>query len=179
MQLIRWESALLPRCPTCTKSFVLHEFKCPNPAPMLALSFNLCVGGPFGWWDDHYSLISKRKGPGIQSGILSHYCALLNIQPITRIKMLTFCLWNLTIQYSWRHTQYKQDITFIVVSTQSPVSAVHWSPVDKNLVVSGDEKGVVVVHWFNTGDSASFFPEPRTIFCLTCSPHTWDCVAVG
>uniref|UniRef100_A0A671TZD5 Gem nuclear organelle associated protein 5 n=1 Tax=Sparus aurata TaxID=8175 RepID=A0A671TZD5_SPAAU len=56
---------------------------------------------------------------------------------------------------------------------------VHWSPVDKNLVVSGDEKGVVVCHWFHTGDTASFFPEPRTIFCLTCSPHTWSTVAVG
>ncbi|XP_030601912.1 gem-associated protein 5 [Archocentrus centrarchus] len=62
---------------------------------------------------------------------------------------------------------------------QSPVSAVHWSPVDKNLVVSGDEKGVVVCHWYHTGDTASFFPEPRTIFCLTCSPHTWNYVAVG
>ncbi|KAM6907183.1 gem-associated protein 5 [Xenentodon cancila] len=62
---------------------------------------------------------------------------------------------------------------------QNPVSAVHWSPVDKNLVVSGDEKGVVVCHWFHTGDTSSFFPEPRTIFCLTCSPHTWSSVAVG
>ncbi|KAJ4930287.1 hypothetical protein JOQ06_019292 [Pogonophryne albipinna] len=62
---------------------------------------------------------------------------------------------------------------------QSSVSAVHWSPVDKNLVVSGDEKGVVVCHWYNTGDTTSFFPEPRTIFCLTCSPHTWSTVAVG
>ncbi|XP_075958255.1 gem-associated protein 5 isoform X1 [Anarhichas minor] len=62
---------------------------------------------------------------------------------------------------------------------QSPVAAVHWSPVDKNLVVSGDEKGIVVCHWYNTGDTASFFPEPRTIFCLTCSPHTWSSVAVG
>ncbi|XP_042354828.1 gem-associated protein 5 [Plectropomus leopardus] len=62
---------------------------------------------------------------------------------------------------------------------QSPVAAVHWSPVDKNLVVSGDEKGIVVCHWNNTGDTASFFPEPRTIFCLTCSPHTWSSVAVG
>ncbi|KAK2882258.1 gem-associated protein 5 [Channa argus] len=62
---------------------------------------------------------------------------------------------------------------------QSPVSAVHWSPVDKNLVVSGDEKGIVICHWYNTGDTTSFFPEPRTIFCLTCSPHTWNCVAVG
>ena len=63
--------------------------------------------------------------------------------------------------------------------TQTPVAAVHWSPVDKNLVVSGDEKGVVVCHWFHTGDTVSFFPEPRTIFCLTCSPHTWSTVAVG
>ncbi|XP_068592685.1 gem-associated protein 5 isoform X2 [Cebidichthys violaceus] len=62
---------------------------------------------------------------------------------------------------------------------QNPVAAVHWSPVDKNLVVSGDEKGIVVCHWYNTGDTASFFPEPRTIFCLTCSPHTWSSVAVG
>uniref|UniRef100_A0A3B5MNQ1 Gem (nuclear organelle) associated protein 5 n=1 Tax=Xiphophorus couchianus TaxID=32473 RepID=A0A3B5MNQ1_9TELE len=62
---------------------------------------------------------------------------------------------------------------------QSPISAVHWSPADKNLVVSGDEKGVVVCHWFHTGDTASFFPEPRTIFCLTCSPHSWKSVAVG
>uniref|UniRef100_A0A3Q4H9G2 Gem (nuclear organelle) associated protein 5 n=1 Tax=Neolamprologus brichardi TaxID=32507 RepID=A0A3Q4H9G2_NEOBR len=59
------------------------------------------------------------------------------------------------------------------------VSALHWSPVDKNLVVSGDEKGVVVCHWYHTGDTTSFFPEPRTIFCLTCSPHTWNYVAVG
>ncbi|XP_026226843.1 gem-associated protein 5 isoform X2 [Anabas testudineus] len=62
---------------------------------------------------------------------------------------------------------------------QSPVSAVHWSPVDKNLVVSGDEKGIVVCHWYHTGDTSSFFPEPRTIFCLTCSSHTWNFVAVG
>ncbi|KAG7217173.1 hypothetical protein INR49_027714 [Caranx melampygus] len=62
---------------------------------------------------------------------------------------------------------------------QNPVSAVHWSPVDKNLVVSGDEKGIVVCHWYNTGDTTSFFPEPRTIFCLTCSPHSWNILAVG
>uniref|UniRef100_A0A8C4H1X3 Gem (nuclear organelle) associated protein 5 n=1 Tax=Dicentrarchus labrax TaxID=13489 RepID=A0A8C4H1X3_DICLA len=62
---------------------------------------------------------------------------------------------------------------------QTPVAAVHWSPVDKNLVVSGDEKGIVVCHWYHTGDTTSFFPEPRTIFCLTCSPHTWSTVAVG
>ncbi|XP_033834692.1 gem-associated protein 5 [Periophthalmus magnuspinnatus] len=62
---------------------------------------------------------------------------------------------------------------------QKPVSAVHWSPADKNLVLSGDEKGVVVCHWFNTGDINTYFPEPRTIFCLSCSPHNWSHVAVG
>uniref|UniRef100_A0A8C2ZHS8 Gem nuclear organelle associated protein 5 n=1 Tax=Cyclopterus lumpus TaxID=8103 RepID=A0A8C2ZHS8_CYCLU len=62
---------------------------------------------------------------------------------------------------------------------QNSVAAVHWSPVDKNLVVSGDEKGIVVCHWYHTGDTASFFPEPRTIFCISCSPHTWSSVAVG
>lgn len=62
---------------------------------------------------------------------------------------------------------------------QTAVAAVHWSPVDCNLVVSGDEKGVVVCHWHHTGDTASYFPEPRTIFCLSCSPHTWSTVAVG
>uniref|UniRef100_A0A8C6WLR0 Gem (nuclear organelle) associated protein 5 n=1 Tax=Neogobius melanostomus TaxID=47308 RepID=A0A8C6WLR0_9GOBI len=66
-----------------------------------------------------------------------------------------------------------------ITTHQNPVSAVHWSPVDKNLVVSGDEKGVIVCHWFNTGDSSSFFPEPRTVFCLSCSPHAWNHVAVG
>ncbi|XP_061606965.1 gem-associated protein 5 isoform X2 [Phyllopteryx taeniolatus] len=64
-------------------------------------------------------------------------------------------------------------------SHQSAVSALHWSPLDKNLVVSGDEKGIVMCHRYNTGDTARFFPEPRTIVCLTCSPHTWSTVAVG
>lgn len=67
----------------------------------------------------------------------------------------------------------------LFVCSQNPVSAVHWSPADKNLVVSGDEKGVVVLHWFHTGDTSSFFPEPRSIFCLSCSPHSWELVAVG
>lgn len=62
---------------------------------------------------------------------------------------------------------------------QTAITAVHWSPVDCNLVVSGDEKGVVVCHWYHTGDTASCFPEPRSIFCLSCSPHTWSTVAVG
>ncbi|XP_072302080.1 gem-associated protein 5 [Eucyclogobius newberryi] len=66
-----------------------------------------------------------------------------------------------------------------IAAHQNPVSAVHWSPVDKNLVVSGDEKGVVTCHWFHTGDSSSFFPEPRTVVCLSCSPRVWSQVAIG
>ncbi|KAM9498741.1 gem-associated protein 5 isoform 1-T2 [Salvelinus alpinus] len=62
---------------------------------------------------------------------------------------------------------------------QNTITALHWSPVEKNLVVSGDEKGIVVCYQYNTGESQSFFPEPRNIFCLSCSPHNWHYVAVG
>ncbi|XP_028322979.1 gem-associated protein 5 [Gouania willdenowi] len=62
---------------------------------------------------------------------------------------------------------------------QSAVSAVHWSPADRNLVVSGDEKGVVTCHWFHSQDTTSFFPEPRTIVCLSCSTHLWNLSAIG
>ncbi|KAB5548648.1 hypothetical protein PHYPO_G00058010 [Pangasianodon hypophthalmus] len=62
---------------------------------------------------------------------------------------------------------------------QNTISALHWSPMQKALLVSGDEKGVVVCHWLGRGDTRSFFPEPRTIFCLSCSPHTENYVAIG
>ncbi|XP_062868196.1 gem-associated protein 5 [Trichomycterus rosablanca] len=62
---------------------------------------------------------------------------------------------------------------------QNTISAIHWSPVEKALLVSGDEKGVVVCYWFGRNDSRSFFPEPRTIFCLSCSPHNENHVAIG
>ncbi|XP_062941453.1 gem-associated protein 5 isoform X2 [Cynocephalus volans] len=62
---------------------------------------------------------------------------------------------------------------------QHTISALHWSPLVKDLIVSGDEKGVVFCYWFNRNDSQHLFIEPRTIFCLTCSPHHEDLVAVG
>ncbi|XP_060746757.1 gem-associated protein 5 isoform X2 [Tachysurus vachellii] len=62
---------------------------------------------------------------------------------------------------------------------QNTISALHWSPMQKTLLVSGDEKGIVVCHWLGRGDTRSFFPEPRTIFCLSCSPHTENYVAIG
>ncbi|NWV13038.1 GEMI5 protein, partial [Ptilonorhynchus violaceus] len=62
---------------------------------------------------------------------------------------------------------------------QNAISALHWSPLVKDLVVSGDEKGVIVCYWHNRNDSQQFFPEPRTVFCLTCSPHHENLVAIG
>ncbi|XP_051023368.1 gem-associated protein 5 isoform X2 [Acomys russatus] len=62
---------------------------------------------------------------------------------------------------------------------QHTISALHWSPTVKDLIVSGDEKGVVYCYWLNRNDSQHLFPEPRTIFCLTCSPHHEDLVAIG
>ncbi|KAM8763933.1 gem-associated protein 5 isoform 3-T3 [Rhynchonycteris naso] len=62
---------------------------------------------------------------------------------------------------------------------QHTISALHWSPRVKDLIVSGDEKGVVFCYWLNRNDSQHLFKEPRTIFCLTCSPHHEDLVAIG
>ncbi|XP_051955361.1 gem-associated protein 5 [Xyrauchen texanus] len=62
---------------------------------------------------------------------------------------------------------------------QSNISAVHWSPLQKQLVITGDEKGIVVCYWCSSNDTQSFFPEPRTIFCLSCSPHEENFIAVG
>lgn len=59
------------------------------------------------------------------------------------------------------------------------ISALHWSPRVKDLIVSGDEKGVVFCYWLNRNDSQQLSVEPRTIFCLTCSPHDEDLVAIG
>uniref|UniRef100_A0A8C5M8N3 Gem nuclear organelle associated protein 5 n=1 Tax=Leptobrachium leishanense TaxID=445787 RepID=A0A8C5M8N3_9ANUR len=62
---------------------------------------------------------------------------------------------------------------------RSTISALHWSPLVKGLLVTGDEKGIVVCFWSNRNEGQQFFPEPRTIFCLSCSPHQEDLVAVG
>ncbi|XP_069510057.1 gem-associated protein 5 isoform X2 [Ambystoma mexicanum] len=62
---------------------------------------------------------------------------------------------------------------------QNTITALHWSPLVKDLVVSGDEKGVVVCHWYKREEPQRLFPEPRSIFCLTCSPHHENLVALG
>uniref|UniRef100_UPI00398EDF24 gem-associated protein 5 isoform X2 n=1 Tax=Pristiophorus japonicus TaxID=55135 RepID=UPI00398EDF24 len=62
---------------------------------------------------------------------------------------------------------------------QSTITALHWSPLRKELVVSADEKGIVICWWYTKNDTHHFFPEPRNIFCLTCSPHNEEHVALG
>ncbi|KAK2494064.1 hypothetical protein MC885_020609 [Smutsia gigantea] len=62
---------------------------------------------------------------------------------------------------------------------QHTISALHWSPQIKDLIISGDEKGVLFCYWLNRNDSQHLFIEPRAIFCLTCSPHHEDLVAIG
>ncbi|KAL4660029.1 gem-associated protein 5 isoform X1 [Arapaima gigas] len=62
---------------------------------------------------------------------------------------------------------------------QNTITALHWSPAEKDLVVSGDEKGIVICYWQKRSETQSFFPEPRSIFCLSCSPHNGNYMAVG
>ncbi|XP_054981226.1 gem-associated protein 5 isoform X1 [Sorex araneus] len=62
---------------------------------------------------------------------------------------------------------------------QHTISALHWSPRVRDLVVSGDEKGVVCCYWLHRSDSQHLFIEPRAIFCLTCSPHHDHLVGLG
>ncbi|XP_066469603.1 gem-associated protein 5 [Tiliqua scincoides] len=62
---------------------------------------------------------------------------------------------------------------------QNTISALHWSPKVKDLVVSGDDKGIVICYWYNRNDSQQFFTEPRAILCLACSPHHENFVAIG
>ncbi|KAM3844618.1 gem-associated protein 5 isoform 2-T2 [Vipera latastei] len=92
----------------------------------------------------------------------NYYCASSSDDGIVKI-------WNIqTLTVMMEHTLH-----------QNTISALHWSPRAKDLVVSGDEKGIVICYWHNRNDSQQFFPEPRTIFCLTCSPHHENLIAIG
>ncbi|KAL7985852.1 hypothetical protein Chor_011018 [Crotalus horridus] len=92
----------------------------------------------------------------------NYYCASSSDDGIVKI-------WNVqTLTVMMEHTLH-----------QNTISALHWSPRAKDLVVSGDEKGIVICYWHNRNDSQQFFPEPRTIFCLTCSPHHENLIAIG
>ncbi|KAL2094789.1 hypothetical protein ACEWY4_009508 [Coilia grayii] len=71
----------------------------------------------------------------------------------------------------------------VVISEHSAhehtITALDWSPKEKMLVVTGDEKGVVMCFWHNSINIHSFMPQPRAIFCLSCSPHHESHVAIG
>ncbi|XP_076130089.1 gem-associated protein 5 [Alosa pseudoharengus] len=71
----------------------------------------------------------------------------------------------------------------VVISEHSAhehtITALDWSRRERTLVVTGDEKGVVMCFWHNTINVHSFMPQPRAIFCLTCSPHNDNHVAIG
>ncbi|XP_043925480.1 gem-associated protein 5 isoform X2 [Protopterus annectens] len=81
----------------------------------------------------------------------------------------TVKIWDITSGSVVKEHQVHQNI----------ISALHWSPLVKDLIISGDEKGIIICFWYNRNDTQQLFPEPRTIFCLSCSPHHEDHVAVG
>ncbi|XP_072040500.1 gem-associated protein 5-like [Amphiura filiformis] len=62
---------------------------------------------------------------------------------------------------------------------QFKVTTLHWSPILKDLIVSGDEKGALVCWDLASNDSKLFIPESNQIFSLACSPHNAAHVAVG
>jgi len=67
------------------------------------------------------------------------------------------------------------------VLIQSKLTTVHWSPVDADLVASGDDRGGVVVFNVSTRDVWTWQPDPSHthVFCLAFSPHSRYLCAVG
>lgn len=58
---------------------------------------------------------------------------------------------------------------------------MHWSPVDRNLIASGDEKGTVVLWNISSGETWNWQPDFSNchIFCLAFSPRAASLLAVG
>ncbi|XP_077983936.1 gem-associated protein 5-like [Glandiceps talaboti] len=62
---------------------------------------------------------------------------------------------------------------------QHKVTVIDWSTLDKDLIVSGDEKGTIICWNHSTNEAKQFVPDLGHIFCLSCSPHDVQYLAVG
>nr|CAB3248745.1 gem-associated protein 5 [Phallusia mammillata] len=82
-------------------------------------------------------------------------------------------LWNVNTKTVVKEHKYH--------GSNKPV-AVHWSPANKHLIVSGDEKGFLVVWNIEKDSTSKFLPEGSSqtqLACVTCSPNHWNLVAVA
>ncbi|ELU01058.1 hypothetical protein CAPTEDRAFT_189953 [Capitella teleta] len=58
-------------------------------------------------------------------------------------------------------------------------TCVQWSPLVSDLIISGDDRGTVVLWWTETDQQRSLLPENAHIFCFACSPHDPNLLAIG
>ncbi|XP_037654670.1 LOW QUALITY PROTEIN: gem-associated protein 5 [Choloepus didactylus] len=159
----------------------------PSPNWYCARCSDAVPGGLFGF-AARTSVFLVRVGPGTSLGTPPFRVIGELVGHTERVSGFTFShhpgQYNLCATSSDDGTVKIWDVETKIVVTehalhQHTISALHWSPRVKDLVVSGDEKGVVFCYWLNRNDSQHLFIEPRTIFCLTCSPHQEDLVAIG
>ncbi|XP_004485370.2 gem-associated protein 5 isoform X2 [Dasypus novemcinctus] len=159
----------------------------PSPNWYCARSSDTVPGGLFGF-AARTSVFLVRVGPGTSPGTPPFRVIGELVGHTERVSGFTFShhpgQYNLCATSSDDGTVKIWDIETKTVVTehalhQHTISALHWSPRVKDLIVSGDEKGVVFCYWLNRNDSQHLVIEPRTIFCLTCSPHHEDLVAIG
>lgn len=62
---------------------------------------------------------------------------------------------------------------------QKKPSAVQWSPLVEDLIISGDDRGVIVVWTLSSNDVKILQPELGAIYCLSCCPHDQNLIAIG
>ncbi|XP_075397994.1 gem-associated protein 5 isoform X3 [Tenrec ecaudatus] len=161
----------------------------PSPNWYCARCSDAVPGGLFGF-AARTSVFLVRVGPGAGASLGTPPFRVIGelVGHTERVSGFTFShhpgQYNLCASSSDDGTVKIWDVETKAVVTehalhQHTISTLHWSPRVKDLIVSGDEKGVIFCYWLNRNDSQHFFVEPRIIFCLTCSPHHEDLVAIG
>jgi hypothetical protein len=70
-------------------------------------------------------------------------------------------------------------IVMLFFFCQDKVTAVHWSPVDNNLILIGDEKGGIVSWKPKKEEIVIYTPEKGCVSALACSLHDLWHVAIG